>query len=536
MIYIREQDSIIDIIEKIEKDPQEKIILYFPVGHPILHNSLSLKIIALKSKNKTLHIKTNDLVGRKICKNLWISLEKGKIEAGDNILKENYSSWEYIKYLAWGYVEDLQTTFWRYKKPHILTKKRQEFTLLQFLIFIPIGAFILFLCVYYFAINKSSITIYPEIQIKKEALNFILSDTETPSILDWQQHITLEKVQKKIYSSHRYSATDILNTEHTAQWKIEIYNSVNEQISIKPNTRFQNKDGIVFRSTDWAVVPAGSVDNFWEISWWSTSIHVIADSKDIHGNFVWERWNIARGTRLILPWLPIWLQEKIYAKNEEDFEWGNNETVRIVSQEDLETTRNLFQNKLKEESLKELQKEIDNRNNANRSHIAFLNISELITYTDEEITLESGIEVGTKTDTFSYQGSMVIEAYIYDTIPILQRLKVVYKEKSLEEIEKIKEIDEDSLRLSEIVNIQENPAWVKATFEILGTSYYDLSKQEHSSYINQLKSKIRGKEIREAENILINDPSIRNVEIKNRPFFIKNVSTIINNIEINVEL
>jgi hypothetical protein len=40
----------------------------------------------------------------------------------------------------------------------------------------------------------------------------------------------------------------------------------------------------------------------------------------------------------------------------------------------------------------------------------------------------------------------------------------------------------------------------------------------------------------EAENILINDSKISSAEITNRPFFIKKVSSMLNNIIIKVQL
>ena len=48
MIKIQINDTIVDIVEKIESQEQGDIILDFPVGHPILHNYISLKV--LKSK------------------------------------------------------------------------------------------------------------------------------------------------------------------------------------------------------------------------------------------------------------------------------------------------------------------------------------------------------------------------------------------------------------------------------------------------------------------------------------------------------
>ena len=45
MIKVNNNDSIIDIIQQIQKEKKDEIIIEFPFWHPILHNYLSLKIL-----------------------------------------------------------------------------------------------------------------------------------------------------------------------------------------------------------------------------------------------------------------------------------------------------------------------------------------------------------------------------------------------------------------------------------------------------------------------------------------------------------
>jgi hypothetical protein len=49
MIKINKNDSIIDIIIKINNCKKNEIILDFPFGHPIIHNYTSLKILKNKA-------------------------------------------------------------------------------------------------------------------------------------------------------------------------------------------------------------------------------------------------------------------------------------------------------------------------------------------------------------------------------------------------------------------------------------------------------------------------------------------------------
>jgi hypothetical protein len=66
MIKIDLNDSIIDIIGKINSSNEDEVLLDFPFGHPTLHNYLSLKIIKNKTINKKVTIVTSDIRSRQI--------------------------------------------------------------------------------------------------------------------------------------------------------------------------------------------------------------------------------------------------------------------------------------------------------------------------------------------------------------------------------------------------------------------------------------------------------------------------------------
>lgn len=83
---------------------------------------------------------------------------------------------------------------------------------------------------------------------------------------------------------------------------------------------------------------------------------------------------------------------------------------------------------------------------------------------------------------------------------------------------------------NDIENLEDDQAFeMKATFEIESIFIHDFLNVENS-YIDLLRSKIRGLPKKEAEKVLLNDPKVSNVEIQIRPFFINSVSNISNNI------
>jgi hypothetical protein len=118
---------------------------------------------------------------------------------------------------------------------------------------------------------------------------------------------------------------------------------------------------------------------------------------------------------------------------------------------------------------------------------------------------------------------------------VLNHLKSVLKDSLVTEIENIQFIDENSLRVGyEFKNRKTNPLQIKATMEVQASFVHNfLSKQ--NNYVEKLKYTIAGMDIEEAEKMLLNNPKISNVDIEVRPFFMKKISSIINNIEFHVE-
>lgn len=539
MIQISRGDSIIEIIEKIEKSKKSKIILHFPSGHPILHSHLSLKILKSKSKDKEFYIKTSDSIGQKICKIHGIPLLKLK-EAKDHshLIAHNYSSPEYFRLLIKQYCQEFTSFFSNTRKiQDLLTthKKKEKTNILIFMLILTISI-ILFLSIYYIAINKSYVSIAPETIIKKEALNFILSPNTQSSVLWNNNTIELESISKKIYTSHSYSATEMrYKKDAIASWKIKIYNTTEQEISLRPKTRFQTPDGAIFRSSSWIKIPAGAKDNFWKVAPWVGEVSVSADTHDQSGKLIWERWNIKPNTKLILPWLGEAAQENIYAINTEAFTGGKNDFIRSISEDDLSTTRELFEEKLKQEAYENLKQAISEKNTLNSESYELLSKWLGIRYSESEIQISSWAVAWAEKDNFTYTWNITIYWFLYNKENIIQKLKTIVNEKTIDGIEQIKSINEDSLRLVELIYADTSKQKAKATFEIESLNYYDIWNT-NNSYIEILKSKIQGMNAKEAEKVLLNDPRISKVKISNRPFFLQNVSNIRSNIIIEVEL
>ena len=543
MIKIKIHDTLIDIVEKIEACDEWDVILDFPIWHSVLHNYISLKVLKSKAKNKKLIITTNDRVSKKVGKSLWIeySMIKNsaflKNEKNANLMQHNFTFWEYFKFQFKNYIHEFKSSIDTNKKLNAIWKYGKyysEKTTLHIFIGALAWSMILFAFIYYFAVSKSYIYITPETIIKKEAYNFVFKENIENNILWNNKNIKINTLYQKINSSEIYASTEIQkNDSELSSWKVSLYNIYESEQKLIAQTRLQSPDGNIFAITEWVTIPGSIKDNFWNVSPWKIEVNAVARVKDITWSYSWTKANISSDIRMILPGLPINEQTKIYAISSTDFTGWEDTFTRTVSDDDINNAKELFIQKLKSDALKSIKNEIFNKNNINSTQLDILSWWKSIIYSEPEILIEPWVRAWTVQNNFELSWSISVQAYLYNKESVLQKLKTLVNEKKLEWVEKISHIDENSLRMSQIIYIKEaddeNDFELKATFEIEALFLYDFLHNKNT-YIEQLKSEIRWSPIDDAQKILLNDPHISQVEIEVRPFFIQTISNIYNNI------
>lgn len=80
-----------------------------------------------------------------------------------------------------------------------------------------------------------------------------------------------------------------------ARGTVRIYNFSPEDVRLRPETRFQTEEGLIYRLQDWALVPTGDISTAY------LDVEVIADHYDAQSTFMGTRGNIPSGTFLSLP-------------------------------------------------------------------------------------------------------------------------------------------------------------------------------------------------------------------------------------------
>ncbi len=559
MIKVNKTDSIIDIIQKIQKEKKDEIIMDFPFWHPILHNYLSLKILRNKCGSKQLTIVTKDLTSRKIGKKLWINFsiinDANFLEVSGKakIINHNLSFFEYLKFEIKNYIKLFLSFITKNSRidefRQYSLKYYQKSWVWVFILILLLSIFVFFI-VLFFVINKTYIYIKPELNVKTVAYNFIFKDLweKEDSALD-NRIIKVKKISKIVTLEEIFQTSWINPTNSKkSSWKIIFYNSFAEDITLKPKSRIENKNWLIFETKETITIPSASIDSNWKVSPWILKVDVIAKDYDINWRYIGSRWNSIRlKDKFTLPWLKWDDKTKIYAESISKFAWWDDKYEKVLWETDIENAKIIFEDKLKKEWLKELKLYLEKENEINNVTYEILSYADIFKDVKINIITPKDIKVWDKKNSFSLKWNMEFSSYIYNKDSVVNKLKNIVNEKIVkdeknidwvlitEEIEKLLSIDNKSLRITNLLYENTRPKLdVKLTLEIDALVYKNFLN-ENSAYVQRLKNLIYWLDRKEAEKILLNDKNIRSVNIDIQPFFMNRISNIENNVIFEID-
>lgn len=540
MIQIKTEDTIVNILKKISEESNNKIILDFPFWHPILHNHLSLKILQSKSQKKELIIISNDKTAEKIWKLLGIKFIKNKkwynkqIQSKINHLKEHYTFFEYTKFeikkffskFLWNIKnnKEINKIYYLKNKYNSSHKKIIPYLIVSLIVF-----FLILLYIYYFAINKTLVSISTEINVNTKSINFsFIENIDTITQRKQKNNqVNLNKITKKVELTKQFITSWIKQDKNNiSHWKINITNLLNEEVYLLKNTEFRTKDWILFFIKNNISIPANS--NKQTVLYWKIQL--------IDWKYSGTKSNIKKWVSLTIPWLSKNNRSKIFARTTEAFTWWTNHFTRYLKKEDLEKAKILMEENLKILAISKIKKEVETMNLNNSINIEILPVKDIFKFINLEIEIPEHLTIWDEINNFSINGKIDISTFIYNKNIVLSLLTNIINKNIISDSEKIISIDENSLRISHIIKrndvVKTNKKFIlKGTTEI---KYFTRKIfDSKNTYLNtRLKNIIRWKKIEKAEKILINRPEINNVKITVKPFFLNTISNISENIEI----
>lgn len=521
-------------------EEEDKIILEFPFWHPILHNQTSLRILKNNTKKKDLVIITSDKTAKNIGKKLWI---KYSLTSNEDLIDYNYTYSEYLRYLLKNYIREFKNFFLFQKEENLqreIKRKIQQNN--GKIIFFLIALFIsiaLLIFVFYFAVNKTYVYIKPEMTVKTVWKNLVFREVKSDTAQPANNEILLKRVDKLIYMSQTFGTSGVDETNvKKSRGQVTLYNLFPEKVRLRPNTRIATIEWYVF-TLDKSIDLPPSTNDGWAVVPGTKTAWVKAATHWLDGKIIGSKWNIPKDTLMNLPGLKE-DKDKIYAKSLAKFTWGDDNFVKVLSKQDIENAKIIFEAKLKSEALNKLKEQIklDNKNNNVNYEILLLPTQKeeyipSTQYSDMKIHGIEDLKIWDKMENFEFKWSIKITSFTYNTKEVLNHLSSVIKWALLKEIESIHEIDEKSLRIAYVIKSNKAPYSIKATAQVEAIYLHNFLSSTNN-YVEKLKFTIAGLKKEVAHNILLNNPKISDVKIETRPFFMDNISSLPNNIHFKV--
>lgn len=550
MIKVKTTDNIYDIIYKIDKEigatwswkMWSTIVLEIPFWHPVLHNYLALKSLKNKAWDKKIIITTTDIASKKIWKDLWIKYtiikDKWFIEDNKNILKYNYTFFEYFKYEIKKYIKKIISLFSKNKKivdsaKYYQNYYKQKSNITLFLVLLSITIFI-FLYIFYFALNNTNVYITPAIKVQTKSKNFTFSESQNASIF-WNKEEKLLKIEKTINFEKEFKTTWIKQDErYRATWEVEFINNYTDEVKLRPSTRLLSKDWILYEITSWVTIPWAQKNWAWDLIPWISKASIRSKLQDNQWIFIWERWNLSQTwVVLSIPWLEN-TDIEMQARTITPLIWWKDEYINIVTENDEENAKKLMLENIQKLAIEEIYKEINIQNETNNVTFKILWIDNIYIFKDIEIDFLDKISVWEERKSFKVKWKITAYTYAYNIDSIVSKLKTEIEQWIIPKKEKILFINNKSLRISNIINRKEKPFSLRATVEIEVFLSHNF-ENEDDNYVQRLKNTIAWLSKKEAEKVLINESKISSVKIDINPFFLENVSSFYNNIRFFIE-
>lgn len=532
MIKIDKNDSIVDIILKIKNCEDNEIILEFPFWHPVLHNYTSLKILKTKAWEKDLVINTNDKTSKRIWKKLGI---KYNLITKAEIPDIEYSFWEYFLYTLKNYFKEAKIFITKKARENNFSKYQKLYTngKVGFFAFFLLLSIWLLVFIFYFAVNKTYIHITPEIEVRAKWANFVFQVMSENDLTIDKNIVRLREIEKVSSLKTKVFTTWVDESGSSkASWKIKIQNFLEEDTYLVKNTRFVTDNGLVFLLDQEVKIPPMIIDNEWNKTPWELEATVTARVEDSAWKIIWTRGNIKSGVEFFLPWLKE-NEDKIKAISSSDFGWWTNSVKRILSKNDIENAKNILKTKLEEEWVKKIKEDLVKENKDKEVSYEILWADGMIIHSDFTFSWLENLKEWQVLDEFEISWSLKTKAYAFNKEIVLNKLKNIIKESTLANIENIDSIDEKSFRIVNEIWREKEPFRIKATAQI--RAYYTPNfMSDKNNFIEKLKHQIAWMTKEEAEKVLINTWVVNSVDIQIRPFFIKNISKMVDNIKFEI--
>lgn len=567
VIYAEIDDEVTDIYEKVRDAQIKHVYIVIPKRAIFFQSVVNFKILKRKisDSGKTVAIITNDKNGIHLAQQAGMEVYNKENDEGRPVLFATETDDDKLRITplraSVNAVIDEQPTRLQERKlsiSEILKKKRGDKTLniskvaaepkkkkerRKFVLVAPnrhaligLTVFVVFilLVVVYIALPGATIYLTPSASVLEKSVNITLADYQKNTselelrppheIASYPIDTTITKTITHYSTGKKFSDKAV-----NASGRITILNTTNSTWPLVPSTRFQTKEGIIFRITSTVNVPAASTTGPGKVE-----TYVVADPVDAYGAIVGEKGNIGP-SHFFLPGLMQSSQSKLYAESSAPMTGGVTDFVAFVSAEDLQAAKARLNDELLKNAIIELRLAVVEKSKlvGDESTYILLEGEGASKIGDVKIDLPTGIEGQTLSE-FNVSGSVHVSGVYYDHAEMLNILKteLLLKKSPQKDLLKISE-DSTSYRIFEW---DEAHGKIKLTANIKGIEQFsiDPTKENGARLLKKIKDHIAGKDIETAKAFIQNLPEINKVEIDTWPAWAPTIPNITDNIKFDI--
>jgi len=388
----------------------------------------------------------------------------------------------------------------------------------------------LFFFISVLALPGAQIFIKPEKKSIDAVLNLMLVESEKlESINRWQlknvvtgvpieaefgKELTFATISKEFFGGNATGKIKIINTTSTAQ-------------RFRPGTRFQTKNGIIFRGKNWLKIPArsGGKNGILEIE-------IAADERDIFDEIVGARGNLKKGETLKLPGLPANLQRVIWAEVIEDFSGGKTDWKPKIGRKDFAAAQKMLEEKMFEEVQNDLENFLREKNSLEFLNLTLVPESKYLQKEVFEVEMPEEL-FGKNLESFKISGKIRVQSWAFDKNELLAVLQKAL-EKSIDEEMEFEAVAPQSIAIT--VLQKETDEGLKINVVAKGIQRYLIEPRTAAGieFEKKIKAVISSRAPAEAEKILVNFKEIADAKISLWPFFARKLPQLPENITVKL--
>lgn len=571
VVYTEIDDEVTSVYDKLKSVNGKHIYIVVPKRAILFQSVVNLKILKRKAEDdgKKIFLITNDKNGIHLAQKTGIEVydksnSEGKsaffssesdderlkitpLKASVNALEDDTPTRQTSRKLSIGEIlknskgnKTLDTTKIKTaEKNPAVQKNRSKFVIVapnrHALIGLVAISLIVLLVIVYVALPGVTVYLTPTASVLEKSVNITLADFQKnkgeldtrPSheIASYPISTKVSKTVTQYSSGKKFSAKGA-----NASGKLTIVNTTNNPWPLIPQTRFQTKDGIVFRIAANITIPAatnngqGKIDAF-----------VTADQLDADGSIVGERGNIGPST-FFLPGLKGDSQSKLYAESKEEMKGGVTDYVTFVNPEDIEAAKAKLKDELIKSAVEELRTAAQQKAQMvgqGTTYTLLEGDNQAIKVGEISIAVDTSL-IGKEVSEFNISGGVDVSGVYYDHDAMLEILKdeLLLKKSPQKELLRINETS----TTYKIFQRDENTGKIKITANIKGVEQFqiDPEKENGARLLEKIQEHIAGLDIEEAKIYIQNLPEINKVEIESWPAWSPTIPSLTDNIEFEI--